>query len=63
MVLPAGGESNEGDRVCCDSDVNPPEAEYSRTIYCDTADSGPMHKGHPESRCAGSSAVMVTDED
>ena len=60
MVLPFVGRSNEGDRDGSDTDINPTEAEYGRAIYCDTADSGPVRKGHPEARRAGSLAVVGT---
>ena len=42
MVLPFVGGSNEGDRYGSDTDINPPEAEYSRAIYSDADDSGPV---------------------
>ena len=42
LVLPFVGGSNEGDRDSSDTDVNPPEAEYGRAIYCDADDSGPV---------------------
>ena len=42
VVLPVTGRSNEGGRDCSDLDLNPPEAEYGRTIYCDAADSRPV---------------------
>ena len=34
MVIPITGGSDEGGRDRSDSDLNPPEAEYGRTIYC-----------------------------
>ena len=42
MVLTADDGSNEVDKDGWDSDVNPPEAEYGRAIYCDATDYGPM---------------------
>ena len=42
LVLPITGGIDEGGRDCSDSDLNPPEAEYSRAIYCNAADSGPV---------------------
>ena len=63
LVLPFVGGSDEGGRDCSDTDVNPPEAEYGRAIYCDAADSGPVRKGHPAARRAGSPAVMGTHRD
>ena len=63
MVLPLFDGSNEGDRDGSDTDVNPPEAEGGRAIYCNADDYGPVRKGHPEARCAGSQAVVITDGD
>ena len=63
LVLPIVGESNEGDRDGLDTDINPPEAEYGHAIYCNAADSGPMRKGYPAARRAGSSEVVGTDGD
>ena len=63
LVLPFVGGSNEGDRDCADTDVNPPEAEYGRAIYYDIADSGPVQKGHHAAGHAGSPSVVGTDED
>ena len=63
LVLPFVGWSDEGGNDRSDTDVNPPEAEYGRTIYCDAADSGPVQKGHSAARCAGILAVVVTDRD
>ena len=63
LVLPFVGGRNEGDRDGSDTDINPPEAEYGRAIYCDAADYGPVQKGHPASRRTGSSAVVVTNRD
>ena len=63
MVLPAGGGSNEGDGDGWDSDVNPPEAEYDRAIYCNAADYGPVRTGQPAVRRAGILAVVGKDRD
>ena len=63
LVLPFVGGSNEGGEDILDTDVNPPEAEYGRAIYCDAADSGPVLKSHPAARRAGSLAVVGTDGD
>ena len=63
LLLPFFGGSDEGSRDRSDTDVNTPEAEYGRTIYCDAADSGPVQKGHSAARCAGILAVVVTDRD
>ena len=61
LVLPFSDRSDEGGRDRSDSDVNPPEAEYVRAIYCDAADSGPVRKGQPTAGRTGSPAVVVTD--
>ena len=53
LVLPFVGGSNEGGRDCPGTDVNPPEAEYVRAIYCDAADSGPVQKRPPGGRACG----------
>ena len=37
LTVPGGGD--EGGRDRADSDINPPEAEHGREIYCDAADS------------------------
>ena len=63
LVLTFFGGSDEGGRDCLDSDVNPPEAEYGRVIYCDAADSGPVQKRQPMARRTGSPAVVGTDRD
>ena len=63
LVLTFVGGSNEVDRDGSDTDVNSPEAEYGCAIYCDSADSGPVRKGHPAARRAGSPAVVGTDGD
>ena len=54
---------NEGGRDRPDTDVNPPEVEYGRAIYCDAADSGPVQKGHQAAGRSGSPAVVGTDRD
>ena len=42
MVLPIPGGSTEGGRRREDQDVDPSEAEYSRAIYCDATNYGPV---------------------
>ena len=42
VVLPITGGSNEGGGGHADQDVDPLEEEYSRTIYCNATNSGPM---------------------
>ena len=63
LCIPADGGSNEGDGDDGDTDINSPEAEYSRAIHCDTADSGPVQTVHPTARRAGVSAVVGTYRD
>ena len=63
LVLPVIGGSNEGGRDFLDSDVNPPETEYSRAVYCDAPDSGPVQKVYPTARRRGSPEVVGTDGD
>ena len=53
----AGGGTEEGGNGG-DTDINYPEAEYGRAIYCNAADSGPMRAGHPAARRTGISAVV-----
>ena len=42
LGIPTAGGGKEGSRDGGDTDIHHTEAEYGRTIYCDTADSGPM---------------------
>ena len=63
LVLTFFGGSNEGGRDRLDTDVNPPEEEYGRAIYCNGANSGPVRKGHPAARREGSPEVMGIDGD
>ena len=42
VVLPIPGGSTEGGGRREDQDVDPPETEYGRAIYCDATDSGPV---------------------
>ena len=63
LALTFSDWSNEGGKDCLDSDVNPPEAEYGRAIYCDAADSGPVKKGQPTAGRTGSPAVVGKDGD
>ena len=63
LVLPFVGGSNEGGRDFPDTDVNPPEVEYGRAIYCDAADSEPVRKFHQAARRAGILVVVGTDRD
>ena len=42
MVLPVPGGGDEGGGDRADLDIDPPEAEHNRAIYCDAANSGPV---------------------
>ena len=59
MVLPVPGGSDEGGGDRADSDVNPPEAEIGRAIYCDAADSGPMRGGSATTGGTGPREMVV----
>ena len=61
LGIPAVGGNNEGYGNGGDKDINSPEAEYGRTIYCDAANSRPTQAGHLEARRAGVTAVVGTD--
>ena len=50
VVLPVPGGRDEGGRDRADSDINPPEAEHGRAIYCSAADYGPVQGGSKVSR-------------
>ena len=63
VVLPVtgGGDEGGGDRV--DSDIDPPEAEHGRAIYCNAADSGPVREGRKMGGYTDTNAVVVADGD
>ena len=61
ITTASGG--TEGGRYGGDTDINYPEAEYGRAIYCEAADSGPMRAGHLAARRAGVLAVVGADGD
>ena len=63
MILPVPGGGDEGGGVRTDLDVNPSEAEHSRAIYCDTADSGPMPGGSEMARDTGPKEMVGADGD
>ena len=44
-----------------DSDIDPPDAEHGRTIYCDAADYGPMRGGSKTDGCTVPKAVVGAD--
>ena len=45
MVLPVPGGGDEGGRDRADLEIDPPEAEHGRAIYCGVDDSGPVRGG------------------
>ena len=61
LPVPYGGDEGGGD--CADSDINPPEEEHSRAIYCDAADSVPVQGGSKTAGCKGPKAVLGADGD
>ena len=61
--LPVPGRGDEGGRDRADLDINPPEAEHGRAIYCDVADSGPVKGGSKTARCTGPKAMVGADGD
>ena len=63
VVLPVPGGGDEGGRDCADSDIDPPEAEHGRTIYCDAANFGPVRGGSKTARGTGPKAVVGADGD
>ena len=40
LPVPGGGDEEGGNHA--DSEINPPEAEHRRAIYCNAVDSGPV---------------------
>ena len=63
MVLPVTGGGDEGGRDHADLDIDPPEAEHGRAIYCDAADSGPVRGASKTSGCTGPKVVVGADGD
>ena len=63
VVLPVPGGGDEGGGDHADSDIDPPEAEHGRAIYCDAADSGTLRGGSKTDGCTGTKAVVGTDGD
>ena len=61
MVLPVPGGGDEGGGNCADSDIDPPEGEHGRAIYCDAADSGPVQGGSKTAGCTGPKAMVGAD--
>ena len=58
MVISVPGRGDVGGGDCADSDIDPPEAEHSRAIYCSAADSGPVRGGSKTTGCTGPKAVV-----
>ena len=63
VVLPLPGGGDEGGRDGADSDIDPPEAEHGRKIYCNAAYSGPVRGGSKTDGCTGPKAVVGADGD
>ena len=63
VILPVPGGGDEGGRDHADLDIDPPETEHGREIYCDAADSGPMREGSKTAGCTGPKVVVVVDRD
>ena len=63
MVLPVPGGGDEGGGYRADSDIDPPEAEHGRAIYCDAADSGPVQGKSKTAGGTGPKAMVRADRD
>ena len=63
MVLTVPGRGDEGGGDCAYSDINTPEAEHGRAIYCDTDDSGPVRGGSKAAGGTGPKAMVGADRD
>ena len=61
LPVPGGGDEGGGDRA--DSDIDPPEAEHGRAIYCDSADSGPVRGGSKTAGVTGPKEMVGADRD
>ena len=58
LHLDGGGES--GGRFSDNGDLHLEKAKYSRTVYCDVIDSGPMQGGGEEEGGTGVDAMVET---
>ena len=61
MVLPVPGGGDEGGRDRADLEIDPPESEHGRAIYCDTADSGPVRGGSKTAGDTGPKEMVGAD--
>ena len=61
LPVPGGGDEGGGDRA--DLEIDHPEAEHGRAIYCNAADSGPVKEGSNTAWCTGTKAVVGADGD
>ena len=59
LPLPGGGSKGGGFRE--GQDIDPPETEYGRAIYCDKADSGDLRGGAETMGDTGPPEMVGTD--
>ena len=60
LVIPVAGNSNGGGGLRVDQGLHFKEAEHSRVLYCDVANSGPLQEDGAEAGRLGFSEVMGT---
>ena len=63
VVLPILGKSTKTGGRREDQDVDPSETEYSRTIYCNATDYGPVRGDGEKARDTGPKEMVGTDGD
>ena len=63
MVLPVPGGGYKGGRDRADLDIDPPEAEHGRAIYCNAADSGSVRGGSKTVGGTGPKEMVGVDGD
>ena len=63
MGVHLGGGGKIGGGVLDDGDLHLAKAEYGRTVYCDTTDSGPVQGGGEEAGGTGRDTVVGTGGD
>ena len=61
MVLPVPGGDDEGGGDRADLDIDPPEVEHGRAIYCDAADSVPVRGGSKTAGGTGTKELVGAD--
>ena len=61
LPVPGGGDEEGGDRA--DLDVGPLEAEHSRAIYCNAANSGPVRGDSKTAGGTGPKEMVGADLD